>query len=99
MVYASQWYSIISVASSSLALLTSAYVVRKIPNRRAGDTFVMAMLFFVLAGTFAYLLPASTIDVAAPYSRALTIARLVYFFHMLAVGLPASVIRQEFLCL
>src|SRR2546421_9548336 len=96
MVYASQWYSIISVASSSLALLTSAYVVRKIPNRRAGDTFVMAMLFFVLAGTFAYLLPTSTIDVSAPYSRALPIARLFYFFHMLAVGFTASFIGKDF---
>src|SRR5205807_10146668 len=97
MVYASQWYSIISIASSSLALLTSAYVVRKIPNRRAGDTFVMAMLFFVLAGTFAYLLRTSTIDVAAPYPGALTIARLFYFFHMLAVGFTASFIGQYFL--
>src|SRR2546421_453961 len=97
MVYASQWYSIISIASSSLALLTSAYVVRKIPNRRAGDTFVMAMLFFVLAGTFAYLLRTSTIDVSAPYPGALTIARLFYFFHMLAVGFTASFIGQYFL--
>ena len=97
MVYASQWYSIISIASSSLALLTSAYVVRKIPNRRAGDTFVMAMLFFVLAGTFAYLLRTSTIDVAAPYPGPLTIARLFYFFHMLAVGFTASFIGQYFL--
>src|SRR5256885_10165657 len=97
MVYASQWYSIISVASSSLALLTSAYVVRKIPNRRAGDTFVMAMLFFVLAGTFAYLLRTSTIDVAAPNAGPLAIARLFYFFHMLAVGFTASFIGQYFL--
>src|SRR5947208_8187246 len=97
MVEASQWYSLISVGSSSLALLTSAYVVRKIPNRRAGDTFVMAMLFFVLAGTFAYLLRTSTIDVAAPYPGPLTIARLFYFFHMLAVGFTASFIGQYFL--
>ena len=62
MVEPAQWYSLISLASSSLALLTSAYVVRKIPNRRAGDTFVMAMVFFVLAGTLAYLLRTSSID-------------------------------------
>jgi hypothetical protein len=97
MVYASQWYSLISIASSSLALLTSAYVVRKIPNRRAGDTFVMAMLFFVLAGTFAYLLRTSSIDVSAPNPGPLTIARLFYFFHMLAVGFTASFIGQYFL--
>src|SRR2546422_8464364 len=96
MVYASQWYSIISVASSSLALLTSAYVVRKIPNRRAGDTFVMAMLFFVLAGTFAFLLPKSTIDVAAPHPRAPTLARVFYFFPILALGFTAAFIRPYF---
>src|SRR2546425_137997 len=52
MVEASQWYSLISIGSSSLALLAAAYVVRKIPNRRAGDTFVLAMVFFVLAGAW-----------------------------------------------
>src|SRR5712691_6481190 len=97
MVEPAQWYSLISIASSSLALLTSAYVVRKIPNRRAGDTFVMAMLFFVLAGTFAYLLRTSSIDVSAPYPGPLAIARLFYFFHMLAVGFTASFIGQYFL--
>src|SRR5256885_7716898 len=96
MVYASQWYSIISIASSSLALLTSAYVVRKIPNRRAGDTFVMAMLFFVLAGTVSYLLPASPIDVSAPHPRALPIAPVFYFFPMLPLGLTASFIGPDF---
>lgn len=97
MVEASQWYSLISVASSSLALLAAAYVVRKIPNRRAGDTFVVAMVFFVLAGVFAYILRNSTIDEAAPYPGPLTIARLFYFFHMLAVGFTASFIGQYFL--
>src|SRR5438128_5228707 len=96
MVEASQWYSLISIGSSSLALLAAAYVVRKIPNRRAGDTFVLAMVFFVLAGTFAYLLRTSTLDYGAN-SGPLTFARLFYFFHMLAVGFTASFIGQYFL--
>src|SRR3989442_8586228 len=97
MVEASQWYSLISVGSSSLALLAAAYVVRKIPNRRAGDTFVLAMVFFVLAGTFAYLLRTSTIVDGGPNTGPLAIARLFYFFHMLAVGFTASFIRPYFL--
>src|SRR5256885_12395947 len=97
MVEASQWYSLISVSSSSVALLLAAYVVRKIPNRRAGDTFVVAMVFFVLAGTFAYLLRTSTLDYYGSKSGPLAIARLFYFFHMLAVGFTASFIGQYFL--
>src|SRR2546428_1933798 len=96
MVEASQWYSLISVGSSSLALLAAAYVVRKIPNLRASATFVLAMVFFVLAGTFAYLLRTSTLDYGTN-SRPLAIARLFYFFHMLAVGFTASFIGQYFL--
>src|SRR5437879_12112470 len=97
MVEASQWYSLISVGSSSLALFVAAYVVRKIPNRRAGDTFVVAMVFFVLAGTFAYLLRTSTLDYYGSNSGPLAIARLFYFFHMLAVGFTASLLVQYFL--
>src|SRR5437870_13625083 len=97
MVEASQWYSLISIASSSVAVAVSAYVVRKIPNRRAGDTFVLAMVFFVLAGTFAYLLRTSQLDYYGSNSRPLAIARLFYFFHMLAVGFTASFIGQYFL--
>jgi len=97
MVEASQWYSLISIGSSSLALLAAAYVVRKIPNRRAGDTFVLAMVFFVLAGVFAYLLRTSTLDYYGVNSGPLAIARLFYFFHMLAVGFTASFIGQYFL--
>src|SRR2546427_7003873 len=97
MVEASQWYSLISVGSSSLALLAAAYVVRKIPNRRAGDTFVLAMVFFVLAGTFAYLLRTSSVVDGGPNTGPLAIARLFYFFHMLAVGFTASFIGQYFL--
>jgi uncharacterized protein DUF835 len=97
MVEAAQWYSLVSVSSSSIALLLSAYVVRKIPNRRAGDTFVLAMVFFVLAGVFAYLLRTSTLDYYGPNSGPLAFARLFYFFHMLAVGFTASFIGQYFL--
>src|SRR5947209_9202145 len=97
MVEASQGYSLISVGSSSLALLVAAYVVRKIPNRRAGDTFVLAMVFFVLAGTFAYLLRTSAIVDGGANTGPLAIARLFYFFHMLAVGFTASFIGQYFL--
>src|SRR5438876_1922125 len=97
MVEASQWYSLISVGSSSLALLVAAYVVRKIPTRRAGDPFVVAMVFFVLAGTFAYLLRTSTLDYYGSNSGPLAIARLFYFVHMLAVGFTASSIGQYFL--
>src|SRR3989449_69073 len=97
MVEASQWYSLISVGSSSLALLVAGYVVRKIPNRRAGDTFVVAMVFFVLAGTFAYLLRTSTLDSYGSNWGPLATARLFYFFHMLAVGFTASFIGQYFL--
>ncbi len=60
MVEAYQWYSLISVGSAALAVSVSAYVMRRIPNRRAGDTFVLAMVFFVLAATFAYLLRTSS---------------------------------------
>src|SRR5436853_2799014 len=97
MVEAAQWYSLISIASSSVALAVSAYVVRKIPNRRAGDTFVLAMVFFVLAGTFAELLRTSTLNYYGSNSGPLAIARLFYFFHMLAVGFTASFIGQYFL--
>src|SRR5437773_6741917 len=97
MVEASQWYSLISVASSSVAVAVSAYVVRKIPNRRAGDTFVLAMVFFVLAGTFAELLRTSTLNYYGSNSGPVAIARLFYFFHMLAVGFTASFIGQYFL--
>src|SRR2546426_2667456 len=97
MVSASQWYSLISIASSSLALLTSAYVVRKIPNRRAGDTFVMAMVFFVLAGTLAYLLRTSSIDEAGPPSPAPPLPRAFFLFPHLARRLPGSVLRPYFL--
>ena len=97
MVEASQWYSLISVASSSVAVAVSAYVVRKIPNRRVGDTFVLAMVFFVLAGTFAELLRTSTLNYYGSNSGPVAIARLFYFFHMLAVGFTASFIGQYFL--
>src|SRR5436309_13852014 len=97
MVEASQWYSLISVGSSSLAVLAAAYVVRKIPNRRAGDTFVLAMVFSVLAGTFAYLLRTSAIVDGGTNTGPLATARLFYFFHMLAVGFTASFIGQYFL--
>src|SRR5437667_9934646 len=97
MVEASQWYSLISVGGGSLTLLVAAYVVRKIPNRRAGDTFVVAMVFFVLAGTFAYLLRSSTPDYSGSNSGPLAIARLFYFLHILAVGSTASFIGQYFL--
>jgi len=97
MVEAAQWYSLISLSCSSVALLLAAYVVRKIPNRRAGDTFVLAMIFFVLAGTFAYLLRTSTLDYYGANAGPLAFARLFYFFHMLAVGFTASFIGQYFL--
>src|SRR5438094_9314636 len=97
MVEASQWYSLISIASSSVAVAVSAYVVRKIPNRRAGDTFVLEMVFFVLAGTFAELLRTSTLNYYGSNSGPVAIARLFYFFHMLAVGFTASFIGQYFL--
>src|SRR5438477_153907 len=97
MVEAAQWYSAISIVSSSIALAISAYVVRKIPNRRAGDTFVVAMVFFVLAGSFAYLLRTSTLYYYESNSGPLAYARLFYFFHMLAVGFTASFIGQYFL--
>src|SRR6266566_3617849 len=84
MVEASQWYSLISVGSRSLALLAAAYVVRKIPNRRAG-------------GTFAYRLRTSAIVDGGANIGPLEIARLFYFFHMLAVGFTASFIGQYFL--
>src|SRR6266704_4258327 len=55
------------------------------------------MVFFVLAGAFAYLLRTSTLDLYGANSGPLTIARLFYFFHMLAVGFTASFIGQYFL--
>src|SRR5438552_3221265 len=67
------------------------------PNRRAGDTFVVAMVFFVLAGSFAYLLRTSTLYYYEANSGPLAYARLFYFFHMLAVGFTASFIGQYFL--
>ena len=101
MVDAAQWYSLVSIAASSIAVLLSAYVVRKIPNRRAGDTFVVAMVFFVLAGVFAYLLRTSTLEyygtTLGDNEVPITFARLFYFFHMLAVGFTASFIGQYFL--
>ncbi len=74
MVDASQWYSLVSIGSASLALLLSAYVMRRIPNRRAGDTFILAMVFFVLAGVFAYLLRTSVLIEDAPNPGPLALA-------------------------
>src|SRR5947199_412434 len=73
MVEASQWYSLISVGGSSLALLAAAYVVRKIPNRRAGDTFVLAMVFFVFAVAFACILRRLTLFATLFMSTALAV--------------------------
>src|SRR5439155_5573940 len=61
------------------------------------DTFVLAMVFFVLAGTFAYLLRTSSIVDGGANTGPLEIARLFYFFPLLAVGFPASFIGQYFL--
>lgn len=90
---ASTWYSLVSVSSSAVALALAVYVVRKVPNRRAGDTFVIAMTFFLLAGTFAFLLRSS---VNAPESLLLDYAHVFYFFHMLAVGFTAAFVGTYF---
>jgi hypothetical protein len=49
MVSPAEWYSAISVGSSAVAVGLAAYVTRRMPNRRAGDAFVMSMVFFLLA--------------------------------------------------
>src|SRR5438046_8647923 len=98
MVEAAQWYSAISIASSSIALAISAYVVRKIPNRRAGDTFVVAMVFFVLAGRFAYLPRTSTLYYYHSNSAPLAYARHFYFSHTLPLAFTPSLTAHYLLC-
>lgn len=93
MVEAADWYSLVSVSTSALALLLAAYVVRRIPNRRAGDTFALAMIFFFLAAVFAYLLRTSGNE---PPSTSLALAHIFYFCHMLAVGFTAAFIGAYF---
>jgi hypothetical protein len=92
-----EWYSLVSVASSGIAVVLAAYVLRRIPNRRAGDAFVMAMAFFLLAAVFAHLLRTSTLDPAGSNEVPLLFARLFYFFHMLAVGFVAAFLGAYFL--
>ena len=93
MVEPADWYSLISVSTSAVALALAAYVLKKIPNRRAGDTFVLAMTFFLLAAIFAYLL-----RISAPWGEgtSLLLAHAFYFFHMLAVGFTAAFVGSYF---
>ena len=93
MVQPADWYSLISVSTSAVALGLAAYVLRKIPNRRAGDTFVLAMTFFLLAAVSAYLL-----RISDPWGEgtSLILAHTFYFFHMLAVGFTAAFIGSYF---
>src|SRR5437016_13972553 len=51
----------------------------------------------VLAGTFAAQIRTSTLNYYGSNSAPVAIARLFYFFHMLAVGFTASFIGQYFL--
>ena len=92
----SQWYSAVSVASGALAVAITVHVWRRSPNRRAADTFVTAMTFFLLAATFAYLLRTSTLDPTGSNATPLLFARMFYFFHMLAVGFTAAFIGSYF---
>lgn len=93
MVQPADWYSLVSVSTSAVALALALYVLKKIPNRRAGDTFVLAMAFFLVAAVFAYLL-----RISAPWGDAvgLVFAHTFYFFHMLAVGFTAAFIGSYF---
>lgn len=93
MVEPADWYSLISVSTSALALLLAAYVLKRVPNRRAGDTFALAMVFFFLAAVFAYLLRTSGGD--SP-ETSLALAHVFYFCHMLAVGFTAAFIGSYF---
>jgi len=93
MVEPADWYSLISVSTSAVALGLAAYVLKKIPNRRAGDTFVLAMTFFLLASISAYLL-----RISDPWGEgtSLVLAHMFYFFHMLAVGFTAAFVGSYF---
>ncbi|HEV8594990.1 MAG TPA: DUF835 domain-containing protein [Thermoplasmata archaeon] len=91
-----QWYSLLSVGTSAVALGLAGYVLKRTPNRPAANQFVTAMVFFLLAAIFAYLLRASFSYYGPNVDAALFYARLFYFFHMLAVGFTAAFVGSYF---
>ncbi|HKZ49344.1 MAG TPA: DUF835 domain-containing protein [Thermoplasmata archaeon] len=85
------WYSLISVAASALSLGLAAYVLRSIPNRRAGDLFVLAMAFFFVSGVLAFVN-----RVTEPGEWSLVLARMFYFAHTMTVGYVMSFLGAYF---
>lgn len=91
-----QWYSLLSIGTSAIAVGLAAFVVKRTPNRPAGNLFVTAMVFFLLAAIAAYLLRASDVYYGATPDSALVFGRVFYFFHMLAVGFTAAFVGSHF---
>ena len=95
MVETYQWYSLLSITTSSLALVLALWVFRRHPGRRAASTFVAAMACFLGAAFFAY-------EIRYGFAEAeggpvlVWSARAFYFVHMLAVGLTAAFVGTYF---
>src|SRR2546426_6270352 len=96
MVEAFQWYSILSIVTSSLAVGIAAFVLKRTPNRGAGNTFVTAMVFFLLASILAYLFRSGYAYYGDNEGQWLFFGRIFYFFHMLAVGYTAAFVGSYF---
>ena len=95
MVEASDLNSLMSLSTSIVALALAVVVWRRHPARRAGQTFVAAMSFFLLAAVCAYFLREG-FQYGWPLETRLWSARAFYFVHMLAVGLTAAFVGTYF---
>jgi len=90
-----QWYSLLSIVTSSIALALALLVLRRYPGRRAGATFVSAMSFFLLAALFGYLIRYGFAEQEGGETL-MWATRLFYFVHMLAVGYTAAFVGMYF---
>jgi hypothetical protein len=95
MVETYEWYSLLSIATSAAALGLAVLIRFRHPDRRAGTTFLVAMLCFFLAALFRH-------EVRYGFSERVGgdllvwSARAFYFVHMLAVGLTAAFVGTYF---
>jgi len=88
--------SLLALSTSAASLGLAVLVLRRTPNRPAGNTFVTAMVFFFLSTVFTYLIREAFQYQPFDPDRALMYKRIFYFFHMLAVGYTAAFVGSYF---